>query len=193
MTQALLGTAIAGLLVLGFALVGEGLLGRASRDLFGWNESFLIGSAACAAALLPLSLVFRSAALRVELGILLLAALAAGGRRLRASPSAEPTPRRGEPGELAAIRRDPVALILLAALLVMLAFFAALNLWYGHSWDSVQVWATKAKRIYFEGGLSRQLVPGGPVRRASAVVSDLHLALSRLCFPKSGVRSISTG
>jgi hypothetical protein len=180
-TNALLGTAIAGLLVLGFALVGEALLGRASRDLFAWNESFLIGSGACAAALLPLSLVFPSSALRLELGILLLSALAVTGRRIRGGRPAEPSRWHGE---LAGIRQDRVALILFAAVAAMVAFFAALNLWHGHTWDSVQVWATKAKRIYFEGGLSRSWFPEDPydVRLLSypTYVSFLEALFSRV-------------
>ena len=156
MTEALLGTAVAGLLVVGFALAGEALLGRASRDLFGWNESFLIGAGASAAALFPLSLAVPTRALDVALGLIALGSAVAVARRVRRT--AAPEESRWS-GELAAIGRDPLALALLAAILGVLAFFAALNIWYGHGWDSVQVSLTRARLLVEEGGLSRRWFP----------------------------------
>lgn len=153
MTHAILGTAIAGLLALGFALVGECLLRRASRDLFAWNESFLIGVGTCAAALFPLSLTLPSRALDCELGLIAAAALAAAAGRLRRTARPEAALASGE---LAAILRDPLSWIPLAGILGILAFFGIFNLWWGNDWDSVQVFGTRALRLFTEGGLSRR-------------------------------------
>jgi hypothetical protein len=155
-TNALLGTAIAGAIALGFALVGEVLLGRASRDLFAWNESFLIGIGACAAALFPLSVALRGRALDAELALLGAAALLAAWRRVRRK--ARPEPASGS-GGLGSVLRDPLAVLLLAGILSLLAFFGVYNLWYGNDWDSVQVFGTKALRLFTEGGLSRSWFP----------------------------------
>ena len=153
MTSAALGTLTAALLAVGFAMVGEALLRRASGDLFAWNESFLIGLGACAAALFPLTLIVPQRALDAELVLMALAVMAFAWRRRVARPRADP-PRF--PGELAAIARDRVALALLAPIAGLALFFAALNLWYGHSWDSVQLYATRAQMLLAHGGLSRQ-------------------------------------
>lgn len=156
MTAAAVGTLTAGLLAIGFAMVGEALLNRASRDLFAWNESFLIGIGACAAALFPLSLILPRGALDAELGLMILAALAVAALRFRrrSSPSA---PR--STGELRAIAKDGTALGLLASIVLLALFFGALNLWYGQGWDSVQVYATRAELLLAQGGLSRKWFP----------------------------------
>lgn len=181
MTNALVGAVIAGTLVFGYALVGEALLCRSSRDLFGWNESFLIGSGACAAALFPLTLLAPSSALNAEFGLLVLAALVVGWSRLRRRRPWGPRPWSGE---LTAIAKDPVAAVLFLGILGVVAFFAALNLWRGHSWDSVQVWGTKAQRLYYEGGLSRRWFFEDPydVRILSypPLISFFEAAYSRL-------------
>jgi hypothetical protein len=156
MTSAALGTLTAALLAVGFAMVGEALLQRASRDLLAWNESFLIGLGASAAALFPLSLILPRSALDVELGLMVLCALIFAWRRLHRGSRPDP-PRFS--GELKAIARDGVALAFLAPIAFLALFFGALNLWYGHSWDSVQVYATRVELLLAHGGLSRHWFP----------------------------------
>jgi hypothetical protein len=158
MTNVLLGTLTAGMLAFGFACVGETLLGRSSRNLSGWNESFLIGTGACAALLFPLSLLAPHGALDVELGLLLVSICAVAWRRYRSSREAGPEPGDGS-ADLEAAADDGVAILLLAAIATLALFFAALNLWSGHTWDSVQVWGTKAQLLFVEGGLPRQWFP----------------------------------
>ena len=161
MTSAILGTLTAGLIALGFALVAQALLGRASRDLhgiafaFAWNESFLIGAGACAAVLFPLSLLIPRHALEAELLLIVLSGLAVARRLIRGTKPGSPHPS----GELQAILHDRLARWLLAAIAGAALFFGALNLWYGHSWDSVQVYATKAQMLFAQGGLSRHWFP----------------------------------
>jgi hypothetical protein len=151
MTGAIIAALIAALLAFGLASVGEILVLRTSRGLFGWNASFLIGSAACAALLFPLSVVAPRHALDAELGLIAFCVLASGWRRF--VPASSPAPR--ETWNLA-VRHDWAAMLLLTAIVSLCLFFAALNHWYGHTWDSIQVWGTKAKMLYFEGGLSRR-------------------------------------
>ena len=159
MTSGALGTLTAALLAVGFAMVGEALLQRASRDLFAWNESFLIGLDACAAALFPLSLILPRNALDAELALMALCVLIFTWRRLVRGSRPDP-PRY--PGELEAVARDGIALGLLVSIVALALFFGALNLWYGHSWDSVQVYATRAQMLLAHGGLSRQWFPEDP-------------------------------
>lgn len=159
MMSAALGTFLAGLLVLGFATVGEALLGRSSRDLFGWNESFLIGLGVCAAALFPLSLIAPHGALRAELGLMILSTASVAAWRLTREAGLSLPGRSAEPG---AIAIDVIALSLLTAIVLLALFFGALNLWHGHEWDSVQVWGTRAKLLFVQGGLSRQWFPEDP-------------------------------
>lgn len=153
MTGPVTAALIAAVLVAGLACVGEILVRRASRDLFSWNESFLIGAAACAALLFPLSVTTPRHALDAELGLIALCTFAAGWRRFARADTRELP--RGTTGDLAEVRRDWVAARLLAAVVVVFLFFVALNYRYGHSWDSIQVWGTRARMLYFQGGLSR--------------------------------------
>ena len=159
MTSAVLGTLLAGLLVLGFAMVGETLLGRTSRDLLGWNESFLIGLGTCAAALFPLSLIASRGALDAELGVIVLSSVIVAVRRL----TRRAVPRSPNPsGDLRTVATDGIDLSLLTSIVFLTLFFGALNLWHGHSWDSIQVWGTRAKLLFIQGGLSRQWFPEDP-------------------------------
>lgn len=159
MTQAVLGTLLALLLALGFAAVGEALRLRRSRDLPAWNESFFIGSGLCAALLFPLSLAAPRHALDAELLLVALAAAFVFWRRLRRREGTEGPQAAPWSGDLRAIADDTVAIVLLAAILTILAFFGVLNLKVGHMWDSVQVWATKAQLLYFQGGLPHEWFP----------------------------------
>jgi hypothetical protein len=155
-TPEILGSLAAALLACGFAAVGEALLGRASRSVSAWNESFLIGMGICAAALFPISLVAPRGALAAELGVMVVAALAVSGRRiLRGSGPARQRPS----GEAEALAFDGIAFAMLAAIVLLTLCFGALNLWYGHTWDSVQVWGTKAQMLFAQGGLSRRWFP----------------------------------
>ncbi len=160
MSQAILGSLVAALLSLGFAAVGEALLARKSTDLPGWNESFLIGSGTCAALIFPLSLAIPRHALDLELVLLALAVAFVIRRRLRpGGPRREEAPRSPWSGDLRAMADDPVAVVLLAAILSVVVFFGVLNLRAGHTWDSVQVWATKAQLLFVQGGLPREWFP----------------------------------
>jgi len=151
-TSEAVGIFVAGVLTLGFALIGEALLGRASRTVFAWNESFLIGAGAAAAILFPLSLVTPHHALDTELGLMVVALFVAIVRR-RGLPAPSPAPERAaRPGGPA---RDPLTLLLGAAILGLFAYFCALNHWMSHAWDSVVVFGTRAKLLFAQGGLSR--------------------------------------
>jgi hypothetical protein len=191
--NAILGLAMAGVLTLGFAAVGEAVLGRSSRDLAGWNASFLMGVGICAAALFPLSLALPGYALAAEFGAMILSALVLSVHRLRRASSAH------EPhaaGELAAIGRDRVARILLVAVLAVAAFFGALNLWSANGWDSVQVWGTKAQKLFYEGGLTRRWFLEDPydsrILSYPPMISLFEALLSRLrgAFDIDRVKSI---
>jgi hypothetical protein len=183
MTNLALGTAVSGLLVLGFALVGEALPGRRSRDLPGWNESFLIGLGICGAALFPLSVALPGRGLDAELAVLALGACVVAWRRLRGSA---PEPGHTLPASApVSIGQDPLTLALLAAVLAVALFFAALNAWYGHAWDSIQVWGTKAERLYYEGALTRRWFFEQPydarILSYPPMISLFEALFSRIC------------
>lgn len=146
-----IGFLVAGVLTLGFALIGEALLRRASRDIFGWNESFLIGAGSCAAILFPFSVLIPRHALSAEFGLMVVALPVAAVLRRRRAATAPAGTRRSTRAA-----RDPVTLVLGAAILGMFAYFCALNMWMSHSWDSFVVFGTRAKFLYVEGGLSRR-------------------------------------
>jgi hypothetical protein len=138
----------------GYAFVGEIGLGRSSRGAAAWSTSFLVGAGIGAALLFPLSLLAPKHAVDAELALLLLAAALAAWRRSRGRRG--PHPALSDAGGL---RADPVARLLLAAVVALALFFAAFNFWYGNSWDSVQVFATRAKLLFHQGGLSRWWFP----------------------------------
>ena len=144
---------IALLVVASLALAGEVLTRRICRDAFAWSDSFLVGASAGAVLLFPLTLVSPRHALDAEIGLIVLAVLAAAWRRLRSRTS--PRAARPHPGEVAALRGDPIALLLAVAIVAVEAYFVILNYWWGHSWDAIQVYGTKAKMLFFEGGLPR--------------------------------------
>ena len=138
----------------GYAFVGELALGRPSHGAAAWSASFLVGAGSCAALLFPLSLAAPGHAIDAELALLLFAAGAAVWRRR--NRWRVPRPATVGPTRFPA---DPVARLLLAAIVSLALFFAAFNLWYGNSWDSVQVFATRAKMLFHQGGLSRWWFP----------------------------------
>jgi Dolichyl-phosphate-mannose-protein mannosyltransferase len=148
-TGVAVGTFVAAALTLGFALVGEALVPRASRGVSSWNESFLIGAGSCAAILFPASLWLPRHALDFEFGLMIgaLAVVVVRRRRSRA-PGSTPSSVVERP--------DPVSVVLGAALLAVFAYFCALNHWMSHAWDSFVVFGTRAKLLYVEGGLSRR-------------------------------------
>ena len=139
------------LLAAAFAAAGQIVLRRRSSGPLAWNEAFLVGAGCSAGLLFPLSLAFSSKALDVLLVLLGLAlVVSVGARFLRRSG------RRERPA-----RRPPEAMdILLVGLLgLAIAAFLALNFRYTFFWDGFQIFATKAKRLYYEGGLTRIWFP----------------------------------
>jgi hypothetical protein len=151
-TNGWIDVALAAVLAIGFAAVGETALRRRSRDLASWNESFLVGMAVCAAALFPLSLLLPRAALRAELVLMGSCLLVMLLRRARRSPSAAaPVPAR---------ERDVAWLLLMAAVVLVAADFTAVDLRYSFGWDGFQIWASKAQLLYYRGGLDRLWYPG---------------------------------
>ncbi len=162
MIAAILGSLLAVALSLGLAAVGEALLARSSTDLPGWNESFLIGSGASAALIFPLSIAIPRHALDAELillGLAIVFALAARRRLRRSARRRDEASGAPWSGDLRTMADDPVAVVLLAAILSVVLFFGILNLRAGHSWDSVQVWAAKAQLLFDDGGLPREWFP----------------------------------
>ncbi len=141
------------LLGLGFAALGALLLRPRAPDAFAWNECFLAGAAACAALLFPLSLLLRGRAL-VGTAIVLGAALAVGaGKRIARTP--RPVPPRGP-----ATAGSPASVLALAGIASVVLAFAALSFRYPLWWDGFQVWASKAQRLFVEGGLGRSWYAG---------------------------------
>jgi hypothetical protein len=138
----------------GYAFVGEVGLGRTSRGAAAWSASFLVGTGIGAALLFPLSLLAPAHAVDAELALLLLAAAIAAWRRSR-----ERRAPRLASSDSVRLPADPVARLLLAAVVALALFFAVFNLWYGNSWDSVQVFATRAKLLFHQGGLTRWWFP----------------------------------
>ncbi len=134
------------ILTAGFASAGELLLGRRSRSLAAWNESFLAGMAIAAAALFPLSLLLPRAALSVELGFLGVCLVVAAVRSASARAAAA-RHRRSRP--------DAVFLALLAAVLAAVACFVALDFRYNLFWDGLLIWSSKAQVLFHEGALGR--------------------------------------
>ena len=143
--------AITLLLTAGFAAVGETALRRRSRDVRAWNESFMAGAGISAAALFPLSLLLPHAALGTELVLILACLVLTVARRLRGPKEPSPTTRAP---------LDPIARILLLAIVLSGACFAAVDLRYNMLWDGFQIWASKAQLLFYQGGFSRSWYPG---------------------------------
>ena len=139
------------LLAFGFACVGEVALGRRTgRDVCGWNESFLVGIGACAAALFPLSLLWPSGALRLTL----LGMAGAVILRLTRRPPRAPLQAGRTTGP-----RDPLVLAGVVLIALAAASFLALNFRYNYLWDGFQVWGARASILFHEGGMTRWWFP----------------------------------
>ena len=136
------------LLAGGFAAVGEVMLRRRSEGVLGWNESFLVGAGTCAAALFPISLVLGRRALDALLILvgLCLAARVVARVRDRSSRGRRP----------ALPRLAWMDALLVAAIVLTAAAFTILSFRYTFSWDGFQIYASKAKRLFHEGGLTQQ-------------------------------------
>ena len=147
MTVPVAGILLAALLAAAFAAVGETALRRRSAGVFAWNEAFLVGAGLAAASLFPLSIVFPGRALDILLALLGLGLLRAIVARVR-----RPSPRRAPPPRRPYEARDVALLVLIAA---AVAAFAALSFRYTFFWDGFEIYATKAKRLYYEGSLTR--------------------------------------
>lgn len=142
-------------LVACFVAVGETVLWRRSRDLFSWNESFLVGAGVCATGLFPLSILSPHGALHTMFALMVCALIVILAREfLGGSRSRLPAP-----SERFGPRTDPVALALFAGIILVAAGFAALNFRYSFYWDGFQIWATKAQMLDAGGGLSREWYP----------------------------------
>jgi hypothetical protein len=144
---------LAALLGLGFVALGELLLRPRGSGLEGWNECFLAGAAMCAALLFPRSLLLPGRALRATAFALAAALAAAVGRRI--VRRAHPVPSR-PPVEV----RGLASGILLAGIVAVVLAFAALSFRYPLWWDGFQIWASKAQRLFVEGGLGRSWYAG---------------------------------
>jgi len=136
--------------VAAFTAAGELVLGRRSRDLVAGNDSFLSGLAVAAAALFPLSILFRGAALSIELGLLGIALLAAVARRV---PGRRPLPPR------APAASDPWTTLALSGVLVAAFCFTLLDLRHNLFWDGLLIWASRAQVLFHEGFLGRSWYP----------------------------------
>ncbi len=136
------------LLAAGFAAVGEAVLRRRSDGIPGWNESFLVGAGTCAAVLFPISLLLpRRAldALMILVGLCLAARVVARVRHR--------SPRRRRPARPRLEWQDA---LLLASIVLVATAFTILSFRYTFSWDGFQIYATKAKRLFHEGGLTQE-------------------------------------
>ncbi|MFY9550174.1 MAG: hypothetical protein WAU32_03410 [Thermoanaerobaculia bacterium] len=157
--------ALALLSAAGFAATGELLLRRLSRGLIAWNESFLVGAGASAAALFPLSLALPHGALRATLVVLGGSLAVAVARRLRSRTTTSESK--------APARWDPITRLLLAASALAALGFAALNFRYTYIWDGFQIWASKAQLLAARGSLQPEWFLGENFDRRLAAYPPL--------------------
>lgn len=136
------------LLAAGFAATGEAVLRRRSAGVADWNEVFLVGAGCASAILFPLSLLFSGRALDVLLALLGLCLLGAVlSRILRRAPKRD-KPERG--------RYSAADVLLVALIALAIVAFATLSFRYTFYWDGFQIYASKAKRLFYEGALTRE-------------------------------------
>ncbi len=136
------------LLAAGFAAAGEALVRRRSAGVADWNEAFLVGAGCAAAILFPLSLLFSGGALDVLLALLGLCVLGAVlSRILRRAPKRDKPARR---------RYSPADVLVVALITLAVVAFATLSFRYTFYWDGFQIYASKAKRLFYEGALTRE-------------------------------------
>jgi hypothetical protein len=156
MTLAIAGAAATLLAAAGMGSVAEIALRRRSADVFGWNESFLIGAGICAAVLFPLSVLVPRGALDVVAFAILLATAVIPIRVVRAlrARSAGSRRRRVE------ARGDFRKIAIPAFIVLAVGLFGILNLRTAFAWDGFQIWATKAFLLFKDGALRPELWPG---------------------------------
>jgi hypothetical protein len=167
-------TGIALLIAFGFACAGELLLGRRSRSVFGWNESFLVGAGFFAAILFPLSIVLGQRALVCVLvlfvvAVVFLLASRAGGPTSRRGVSepedcedgrAGELPRHEEADRAQSLLRSPASVTLFLLILASALLFWFFNLHVAFAWDGFQTWATKGFLLFHRGALSPEMWAG---------------------------------
>lgn len=154
MTFRIAGTAASLLAAAGMASLAEIALRRRSADVFGWNESFLIGAGICAAILFPLSILAPRGALDILALSVLLAAAVIPIRLVRALQAANPRGRRS------LARGNAWGIVIPAFAAVVIGLFWILNLRTAFAWDGFQIWATKAFLLFKERALRPELWPG---------------------------------
>ena len=143
---------ITAILAAAFAAAGEVLTRRPARSLETANEAMLVGMAAAAGALFPLTLLLRRQALAAEAALLGAALVAAAAARFRARGAVSPAAPARTP--------DPIARLLIALVGLVVAAFAALNFRLTYVWDGFLIWATKAQLLSHSGALTREWYPG---------------------------------
>jgi hypothetical protein len=127
-----------------------------------------VGGGLCSAALFPLSLLMASRAVPATAVLMGLAAVSVTVARIRRRSRKSRGPARNARGGLDAHRRrsrksrdhartgwgalDYVLLVLIG---LAVAAFLALNFRYAYLWDGFLIFASKAKRLFYEGGLTR--------------------------------------
>ncbi len=150
-------TLLALVIAAAFALIGDLLLGRRSRAIFSWAESFLIGGAVCATALFPLTLVSRRHALTLLMASMAAAVL--GSLLLRLRGRLRTGDAGIEPGR-EGTALDGTSIAFFCLIVLSAGAFAALNWRYAFLWDGFQIWASRAQALYHQGGLAPFFVPG---------------------------------
>jgi hypothetical protein len=154
MTFRIAGTAATLLAAAGMASLAEIALRRRSADIFGWNESFLIGAGICAAVLFPLSILAPHGALDVLAFSILLAAAVIPIRVVRALRAASSERRRS------LARGNARDIVIPAFAAVVIGLFWILSLRTAFAWDGFQIWATKAFLLFKDRALRPELWPG---------------------------------
>ncbi len=155
MTFRLAATAASLLVAAGMASLGEITLRRRSADVFGWNESFLIGAGICAAVLFPLSLLAPRRALDVLAFSLLGAATVIPIRVVRARRE-----RTADSAKARSAARGRWDVVIPAFIVVAVGIFWILDLRTAFAWDGFQIWATKAFLLFKDGALRPEMWPG---------------------------------
>jgi hypothetical protein len=154
-----LNVGVAALLALGFLGIGDLVLRRRSTGLQSGNESFLVGAGVSSAALFPLSLLLpRHAvtALSFVVGIASAAAITVGASRLLR--------RRTGHRRVAVPRTSGVERVLFALVVLAFAVFVVVNFRYTLLWDGFTIFAARAKRLFYDGGMTREWFPEGSNR-----------------------------
>lgn len=153
------------LLTFALAAAGAAVLRRRPRALIDWSDGFLVGGAAASGALVVLSMLVPTRALAATAVLLALAAATQtvawllGARRAQAGTDGAASDTSSRPAPSRPPLR-PAELGLTLAILAVAAAWAILDLTRLYHWDGFQIWASKAQRLYFEGGLDRRWYAG---------------------------------